>query len=151
MKSFASYACKIHNYRSKIALSIDKTENSINVHRDMKLLPLHLRQQVHLSSYIFKITKGESPNNFINKFRLISEGNRDGANCNLYTHKSSNLKHFYYLDAKAWNNLPSSLRNKSDAKVFSKSYKTQSLDNLTHDQMYVVNNAFDYLYRPNIA
>ena len=47
--------------------------------------------------------------------------------------------------------LPSDLRNKSDAKVFSKSYKTQLLDCITNDQMYVVNNAFDYLYRPKIA
>ena len=100
---------------------------------------------------MFKVIKGESPSNFINKFKFISGGSRDGANCNLYTPKSSNLKHFYYLGAKAWNNLPSDLRNKSDAKVFSKSYKTQLLDCITNDQMYVVNNAFDYLYRPKIA
>ena len=136
---------------AKIALGVDKTESSINVYRDMKWLPLHLRRQVHLSSYMFKVIKGESPSNFINKFKFISGGSRDGANCNLYTPKSSNLKHFYYLGAKAWNNLPSDLRNKSDAKVFSKSYKTQLLDSISNDQMYVVNNAFDYLYRPKIA
>ena len=30
----------------------------------MKWLPLHLRRQVHISSYMFKVIKGESPNNF---------------------------------------------------------------------------------------
>ena len=100
---------------AKIALGVDKTESSINVYRDMKWLPLHLCRQVHLSSYMLKVIKGESPKNFIN----ISGGSRDGSNCNLYTPKSPNLKNFYYLGAKAWNNLPSDLRNKCDAKAFS--------------------------------
>ena len=51
----------------------------------MKWLPLHLRRQVHISLYMFKVIKGESPNNFINKFKYISGGSRDGSNCNLYT------------------------------------------------------------------
>ena len=131
---------------AKIALGVEKTESSINVYRDMKWLPLHLRRQVHLSSYMFKIIKGVSPSNFINKFKYISGGSRGGANCNLYTPKSSNLKNFYYLGAKAWNNLPSDLRNKSDAKVFSNIYKSQLLDKITSDLTYVVNNAYDYLY-----
>ena len=59
----------------------------------MKWLPLYLRRQVHLN--------GQSPSNFINKFKFISGGSRDGANCNLYTPKSKNLKNFYYLGAKA--------------------------------------------------
>ena len=41
-----------------------KTESSINVYRDIKCLLLHLRRQVHLSSYMFKIIKGDSPRNF---------------------------------------------------------------------------------------
>ena len=53
---------------AKIALGVDKTESSINVYRDMKWLPLHLRRQVHISLYMFKVIKGENPNNFINKF-----------------------------------------------------------------------------------
>ena len=61
---------------------------------------------------MFKVIKGESPNNFINKYTYISGGSRDGSNCNLYTPKSPNLKNFSYLGAKAWNNLPSDLRNK---------------------------------------
>ena len=133
---------------AKIALGVDKTESSINVYKDMRWLPLHLRRQVHLSSYMFKVIKGESPSNFINKFKFISGGSRDGANCNLYTPKSSNLKNFYYLGAKAWNNLPPDLRHKSDAKIFSKLYKTQLLDSLINDQTYAVNNAYDYLYKP---
>ena len=52
---------------------------------------------------------------------------------------------------KVWNNLPSNLRNKSDAKVFGKIYKTQLLDSITNDQTYVVNNAYYYLYRPMLA
>ena len=135
---------------AKIALGVEKTESSINVYRDMKWLPLHLRRQVHLSSYMFRIIKGESPSNFINKFRYISGGSRGGSNCNLYTPKSPNLKNFYYLGAKAWNNIPSDLRNKSDAKSFGKIYKAQLLDSITKDETFVINNAYDYLYRPNL-
>ena len=114
----------------------------------MKWLPLHLRRQVHLSSYMFKIINGQSPSNFINKFKFISGGSRDGSNCNLYTPKSTNLKNFYYLGAKAWNILPTSLRNKVDSKVFGKMYKLNLLESINNDSGYVVNNAFDYLYRP---
>ena len=83
---------------AKIALGVDKTESSINVYRNMKWLPLHLRGQIHLSLYMFKVIKGESPKNFI---EYISGGSRDESNCNLYTPKSPNLKNFYYLGAKA--------------------------------------------------
>ena len=77
---------------AKIALGVEKTESSINVYKDMKWHPLHLRRQVHLSSYMLKILNGQSPSNFINKFKFISGGSRNGANCNLYTPKSKNLK-----------------------------------------------------------
>ena len=94
-----------------------------------------------------KVIKGESPNNFINKFKYISGhgDSMDGANCNLYTPKSPNLKNFYYLGAKAWNNLPYDLRNKCDAKAFSNIYKTQLLPLIIGDPTYVVNNAYDFL------
>ena len=75
------------------------------------------------SSYVMKIIKGQSPSNFINKFQFISGGSRDGANCNLYivyTPKSSSIKQFYYLGARAWDNLPSDLRKIDDHKLFSK-------------------------------
>ena len=102
----------------------------------MKWSPLHLRRQVHISSYMFKVIKGESPNNFINKFKYISGSSRDGSNCNLYTPKSQNLKNFYYLGAKAWKNLPSDLRNKCDTKAFSNIYKGQLLHSIIGDPTY---------------
>ena len=113
----------------------------------MKWSPLHLRRQVHLSTYMFKIIKGQSPSNFINKFQFISGGSRDGSNCNLYTPKSFNLKNFYYLGVKAWNILPTSLRNIEDSKVFGKAYKSNLLESIISDQNYKVNNSFDYFYR----
>ena len=132
---------------AKIALGVEKTESSINVYKDMKWLPLHLRRQVHLSSYMLKILNGQSPSNFINKFKFISGGSRDGANCNLYTPKSKNLKNFYYLGAKAWNSLPVDLRNMSDPKVFGKHFKSRLLDSIINDPNYIVNNAYDYIYK----
>ena len=47
----------------------------------------------------------------------------DGANCNLYTPKSENLKNVYYLGAKAWNCLPSDLRNLTDSRYLVKTSK----------------------------
>ena len=132
---------------AKIALGVEKTESSMTVYKDMKWLPLHLRRQVHLSSYVMKIIKGQSPSNFINKFKFISGGSRNGANCNLYTPKSSSLKQFYYLGAKAWNNLPSNLRKIDDHKLFSKEYKLQLLHSITRDKNYVTNNSFDNFYK----
>ena len=82
------------------------------------------------------------------KFSYISGGSRGGARCNLYIPKSSNLKQFYYLGAKVWNNLPLNLRMMNDPKMFSKSYKTQLLNSIIQDPTYAVNNAFDYFYKP---
>ena len=135
---------------AKIALGVEKTQSSINVYKDMKWLPLHLKRQVHLSSYMFKILNGQSPSNFINKLKFISGGSRDGANCNLYTPKSKNLKNVYYLGAKAWNCLPSDLRNLTDPKVFSKNFKNCLLDSVVSDPNYIVNNAYDYIYKGKI-
>ena len=132
---------------AKIALGVDKTESSLSVYRDMKWLPLHLRRQVHLTSYMFKIINSQSPSNFMNKFQFISGGSRDGGNCNLYTPKSKTLKQFYYLGAKSWNVLPSTLRNMSDPKAFNKVYKAQLLEAITNDNMYVTNNSFDFFYK----
>ena len=123
------------------------TESSLNVYRDMKWLPLHLRRQLHLSSYMLKIINGYSPSNFMHKFSYVSGGSREGARCNLYIPKSSTLKQFYYLGAKAWNNLPQNLRSISDPKIFSKVYKTQLLNSITVDPNYTVNNSFDYFYK----
>ena len=134
---------------AKIALGVEKTESSLIVYRDMKWLPLHLRRQVHLSSYMFKIIKNQSPSNFINKFQFISGGSRDGNNCNLYTTKSKSLKHFYYLGAKAWNNIPQFIRNIDDVAKFNNLYKAQLLQSICRDENYIIsNNAFDFFYKP---
>ena len=57
---------------AKITLDVPKYESSLNVYRDMKWLPLHLRRQAHMSAYMFRIIKDMSPSNFMNKFRFIS-------------------------------------------------------------------------------
>ena len=132
---------------AKIALNVPKTESSLNVYKDMKWLPLHLRRQLHLSSYMFRIIKGQSPSNFMNKFNFISGGSRDGDSCNLYTPKSKTLKHFYYLGAKCWNTLPSYLRNLDDAGRFSKAYKAELLHSIINDPKYLPNNSFDVFYK----
>ncbi len=131
---------------AKIALGVDKTESSLSVYKDMKWLPLHLRRQLHLSSYMFKIIKGNSPTNFMNKFSFISGGSRDGENCNLYTPRSKSLKNFYYLGAKSWNILPLTLRHLNDPRDFNKAYKAQLLESIVNDNSYLVNNAYDYFY-----
>ena len=113
----------------------------------MKWLPLHLRRQVHLTSYMLKIVNSQCPSNFMNKFQFISGGSRDGRNCNLYTPRSKTLKNFYYLGAKSWNVLPSSLRDLSDPIIFNKAYKAQLLGAITNDSRYVANNAFDFFYK----
>ena len=102
----------------------------------MERLPLHLRRQVYLSSYISKIIKGQGPSNFNNIYSYISGGSRDETNCNLYTPKSKNLKIFYCLGAKAWNHAPSNLRDMSDSNSFNKNYKTQLLDSIVNDSAY---------------
>ena len=132
---------------AKIALGVKQSESSLNVYKHMKWLPLYLRRQVHISSYILKIIKGHCPTNFINKFNFISGGSRDGARCNLYTPKSTTLKQFYYLGAKAWNNLPSDLRKIDDPKLFSREYKLQILYSITKDSNYVTNSSFDHFYK----
>ena len=91
---------------------------------------------------MMKIIKGQSPSNFINKFKFISGGSRDGANCNLYTPKSNSLK-----QARAWNNLPSDLRKIDNPKTFSKEYKLQLLHSITVDTNYAPNNKFDNFYK----
>ena len=83
----------------------------------------------------------------MHKFSYVSGGSREGARCNLYIPKTSTLKQFYYLGAKAWNNLPQRLRLINDPKIFSKVYKTQLLDSITEDPNYAVNNSFDYFYK----
>ena len=133
---------------AKIVLDVPQTESSINVYRDMKWLPLHLRRQLHLSNYMFRIINDNCPTNFMNKFSYVSGGSRNGDRCNLYLNKSTSNKNFYYLGAKCWNNIPSILRNLSDVKSFSHSYKQQLLSSIVADPSNIVDNSFDKFYTP---
>ena len=133
---------------AKIVLNVPQTESSINVYRDMKWLPLHLRRQLHLSNYMFRIINDNCPTNFMNKFSYISGGSRNGESCNLYLNRSTSNKNFYYLGAKCWNNIPSTLRNLSDVKSFSHSYKQQLLLSIVADPNYVLDNSLDRFYTP---
>ena len=63
------------------------------------------------------------------------------------TPKSKSLKQFYYLGARAWNNLPLDLRQINDCKMFSKEYKLQLLHSINTDTNYVPNNSYDYFYK----
>ena len=113
----------------------------------MKWIPLHIRRQLHLSTYMFRIITGGCPSNFINKFQYISGGSRDGDNCNLYTRKSRSHKEFFYLGAKCWNILPKPLRTSDNVKLFSTQYKQQLLNSILTDSDYKLENAYDYFYK----
>ena len=132
---------------AKIALDVPKTESSIKVYKDMNWLPLHLRRQLHLASYMYRIINDTCPSNCMNKFKYVSGGTREGSNCNLYMKKSKTLKDFYYLGAKCWNSIPNHIRVMDDVKKFSKCYKIELLNSATSDSNYRVNNAYEYMYK----
>ena len=112
----------------------------------MKWLPLHLRRQLHMSTYMYKIINGLSPPQMIQKFVYISGGSRDGENCNLYTHKSRSHKQFYYIGAKCWNSLPQEIRQAETAKNFSAKLKSKFMHAVETDASYMVDNAHDKIY-----
>ena len=132
---------------AKIALDVDIRESTLTVYKTMKWLPLHIRRQLHLTAYMFRIINGQSPKNFMNKFTYISGGSRDGNNCNLYTNKSRTHKEFYYIGAKCWNMLPQPLRATDNVKDFTNNYKKQLLSSILEDEGYHPDNKFDNLYR----
>ena len=132
---------------AKIALDVPRSESSIKVYKDMKWLPLHLRRQLHLASYMYRIINNDCPANFIDRFSYISGGSRIGSSCNLYLNPSRTHKEFYYLGAKCWNNLSNELRNSSNVKEFSSKYKTLLLESIVADTSYVPCNAFDKLHK----
>ena len=136
----------IYKKVAKIALDFDIQERSILVYKEMKWLPLHIRRQLHLTAYMYRIINGLSPKHFMDKFSYISGCSRDGNNCNLYTNKSRTHKEFYYLGAKCWNILPQSLRNMENVKDFTKAYKNQLLNAIVNDIFYKPGNKFDNLY-----
>ena len=134
---------------AKIALDYNKLESSMKVYKDMKWLPLHIRRQLHMSTYMFKIINGNSPPQLRDKFVYITGGSRDGNMCNLYTNKSKTHKQFYYLGAKCWNILPQPLRLAESAKTFSNTLKRRLLHNIEIDERYVVDNSYNYIYKLN--
>ena len=56
-------------------------------------------------------------------------------------YKSVTLKNFYYLGAKAWNVMPTKMRNLDDPRIFGKKYKAKLLDCITKDKNFSVNNS----------
>ena len=131
---------------AKIALDYDKLERSKKVYLDMKWLPLHLRRQLHMSTFMYKIINGTSPPQIRDKFVYISGGSRNAESCNLYTNKSKSHKQFYYLGAKCWNILPQELRQAESAKHFSTWLKTKLMHSIQLDDNYLVDNVHDKIY-----
>ena len=134
----------------KIALDYDILESSKKVYEDMKWLPLHLRRQLHMSTYMFKIINGNSPPQMRDKFMYVSGGSRDGEKCNLYTNKSKSHKQFYYIGAKCWNTLPQPLRQAESAKQFSYVLKGRMLHSVKIDPKYIVDNKYDLIYKLHV-
>ena len=137
----------IYKKIAKIALDYDILESSKKVYEDMIWLPLHLRRQLHMSTYMFKIINGTSPPQIRDKFVYISGGSRDGENCNLYTKKSKSHKHFFYLGAKCWNVLPHEIRSVETAEQFSNTLKYKLLHSITVDTEYKVDNSYNSTYK----
>ena len=132
---------------AKIALDVNPRESSISVYKQMGWLPLHLRRQLHLSSYMYRIVNETCPRHFIGKFKYISGGSRGGENCNLYTQKSKTHKEFFYLGAKAWNVIPISLRACDSIKNFSNTLKMLLLSKMMSDTSYQTDNSFNKFYQ----
>ena len=131
---------------AKIALDVRIRESSVEVYKNMSWLPLHLRRQLHLSCYMFRILNETCPQHFIGKFSYISGGSRDGENCNLYTQKSKSHKEFFYLGAKAWNIIPPTLRASESINKFKNTYKTLLLSTMTSDESYQTDNTYDKFF-----
>ena len=112
----------------------------------MGWLPLHLRRQLHLSSYMYRIVNEICPKHFIGKFTYISGGSRGGENCNLYTQKSKSHKEFFYLGAKSWNAIPQKLRTSDSVKNFSNTFKALLLSKVISDSSYRCDNSFNKFY-----
>ena len=108
----------IYKKVAKIALDVDRREPSVTVYKDMKWLPLHLRRQLHLSSYMHKIINGQAPSAFVSKFAYVSGGSRDAERCNLCIPRSKTHKSFPYLGAKCWNSIPFTVRTEGSTDKF---------------------------------
>ncbi|HBI39884.1 MAG TPA: hypothetical protein DDY16_02905 [Tenacibaculum sp.] len=139
----------IYKKVAKIALDTHTRERSIEVYKNMGWLPLHLRRQLHLSSYMYRILHEACPKHFIGKFSYISGGSRNAENCNLYTPKSRSHKEFSYLGAKAWNIIPSTLRDCESVNKFSKIYKQSLMTMVLTDENYQGDNSYDRFIAPS--
>ena len=137
----------IYKKIAKIALDYDLLERSKKVYQDMRWLPLHLRRQLHMSTYMYKIVNGLSPPQLRDNFTYISGGSRDGENCNMYTKKSKSHKHFFYLGAQCWNALPQPLRHAESQKQFGNVMKNMLLKSIEIDNSYIVDNTHDLIYK----
>ena len=133
---------------AKIALDVPRSESSLGVYNDMKWLPLHLRRQLHLASYMFRIVKGNCPTTFLHSLEYVSGGSRGGSNCDLYLGRSKSLKDLRYIGAKCWNSIAIDLRELEDVKMFNKIYKTRLLSSIQEDTNYRSNNHFNKFYKP---
>ena len=131
---------------AKIALDVDVREPSLNVYKNMNWLPLHLRRQLHLSTYMYKIVNEIAPPQFLNKFAYVSGGSRDAEKCNLYTPKDRSHKSFSYLGTKCWNSIPLSIRTAETDKKFSEILKSSFMNEVCNNSSYQANNKFDYFY-----
>ena len=134
---------------AKIALDVCQRESSTEVYKNMGWLPLHLRRQLHLSCYMYRILNENSPRHFIGKFAYISGGSRGGESCNLYTQVSRSHKEFFYLGVKAWNIIPQTLRASESIKKFTNTYKTLLITTVSKDDAYQIDNSYDYFYPIN--
>ena len=136
----------IYKKVAKIALDVNVRESSVEVYKNMSWLPLHLRRQLHLSCYMYRVLNETCPKHFVGKFNYISGGSRDGENCNLYTHKSRSHKEFFYLGAKAWNIIPSMLRTSESINKFKNVYKAILLTTMMEDESYNTDNSYNKFY-----
>ena len=132
---------------AKIALDMDRREASTTVYETMKWLPLHLRRQLHLTTYMYKVMNDLAPRELINLFNYVSGGTRDSEKCNLYTPKSRSHKSFSYLGVKCWNNTPESIRTSHTVESMITSLKSAFMSEIINNTEYKVNNSYDYFYR----
>ena len=95
---------------------------------------------------MYRILNETCPNHFTGKFNYISGGSRDGENCNLYIQKSRSHKEFFYLWAKAWNLIPSEIRESESINKFKNIYKALLLSTMTGDAAYQTDNTYDKFY-----
>ena len=147
--------CRTSNYQlnsldvlykkvAKIALDVDIREPSLNVYSSMKWLPLHLRRQLHLSTYMYKIINSLGPQQFNSTFSYVSGGSRDAEKCNLYTPKSRLHKSFEFLGAKCWNSISHTVRTSNSVESLVSHLKGKFMDEVCNNSRYNVNNNFDF-------